>query len=260
MQPIVILDSGIGGLSIYKSIKKLLPQEDYIYIADKKYFPYGELSSQLIQERVNKILGYFRAQNTKLVILACNTATVSALSSARKNFPALAIVGTVPVIKTCAERTQNNNIGVLCTLKTARSSYQKKIIAQFASDKNVYVKACPGLVELIESADESSSELSKSLEYLKRKNIDTLALGCTHFPLIRKRIQKIMGDKVLILDSSYAIARQAKRVLENNKTLRQINKKTKGTTIFYTTANPPMFDIMIRRYLGKNFKSKLLKI
>ena len=86
MRPIVILDSGVGGLSIYKSIKKLLPQEDYICIADKKYFPYGKLSSKLIKERVNTILKYFDKQNIKLTVLACNTATVHALSSARKNF------------------------------------------------------------------------------------------------------------------------------------------------------------------------------
>lgn len=260
MQPILILDSGIGGLSIYKSIKKLLPQEDYIYIADKKYFPYGELSSQLLKKRVNNILEYFQKQNIKLAILACNTATVSTLNNARKSFPALAIVGTVPVIKTCARRTQNDNIGILCTSKTARSSYQKNLIAQFAPDKNVYVKACPGLIESIESSIEISHELSKSLQYLKKKNIDTLALGCTHFSLITSDIQKIMGREVLVLNSSDAIARQVKKVLGSNETLKQANKKTKGITIFYTTANSAKFDIMIKRYYNVKSKSLLLEI
>ena len=173
-------------------------------------------------------------------------------------------MGTVHVIKTCAQRTQNGKIGVLCTSKTAYSTYQKKLIAQFAPDKKVYIKACPGLVESIESSNESSYESSlelfKPLYDLKRKKIDTLALGCTHFPLIIKLIQKTIGKEVLILDSGDAIARQVKKVLMKNESLKTTNKKIEGSTIFYTTANPKKFDIMTERYCGVKIKSHLIKI
>ena len=262
MRPIVLLDSGVGGLSVYKFAKQLLPNEDFVYIADKKYFPYGQLNSGLIKKRAFDISQWAIDNNAKMFVLACNTATVTAITDLRKKYSDIPTVGMVPVIKTCAEQTKNGNIGVICTPKTARSAYQKKLILRFANDKNVYVRACPGLVELIESDSktnlDSLPKLHKALSYLKNKNIDTLALGCSHFPLISDNIQNLIGNNVLILDSGGAVARHMKRVLKNNKNLYKSNHK--GKTVFYTTAKPKEFDIMISRYLNIKTKSKLLKI
>lgn len=140
-----IYDSGIGGLSIYKAIKKKLPYEDFIYIADKKFFPYGKQTDKTIQRRGNKIVSWFENQKVSLIVVACNTATVSSLSYLRKKHPDTPIVGTVPVIKKCSETTKNGIIGILCTPKTKKSSYNKNLIAEFAKNKKVYVKAVPKL-------------------------------------------------------------------------------------------------------------------
>jgi len=262
MRPIVLLDSGIGGFSIYKPIRELLPNEDYVYVADKKFFPYGEKSTKVIQNRVFEITDWAQKINAKMIVLACNTATVAVIDTLRKNYPNIPIVGIVPVIKTCAEQTKNGNIGIISTPKTTKSAYQKNLIARFANDKKVYVRSCPGLVELIENKSEenldSLPKLQKALSFLKNKQIDTLALGCSHFPLIADNIQNILGKDVLILDSAHAVSRHVKRVLKNNKDLYKTNHR--GKTIFYTTAKPKEFDIMIKRYLHLKNKSKLLRV
>ena len=262
MRPIVILDSGIGGLSVYKLTKQLLPNEDFVYIADKKYFPYGKLLTEVIKNRVFNTAQWAINNNAKMLVLACNTATVVAITDLRKKYSDIPVVGMVPVIKTCAEQTKNGSIGVICTPKTARSVYQKNLIARFANDKNVYVRACPGLVELIESNSktnlDSLPKLHKALSYLKNKNIDTLALGCSHFPLISENIQNLIGNQVMILDSGGAVSRHIKRILKNNRDLHKSNHR--GKTTFYTTAKPKEFDTMISRYLNSKNKSKLLKL
>ena len=130
--PIGIFDSGVGGISIYKIIKDLLPRENYIYLADKKFFPYGTKSGRTIRERTDKITKWFLDRNAKLIIIACNTATVEAIERMREKYPETLFVGTVPVVKTCASKTKNGNIGILCTERTANSEYQKKLIEKFA--------------------------------------------------------------------------------------------------------------------------------
>ncbi|MEX0877492.1 MAG: glutamate racemase [Candidatus Spechtbacterales bacterium] len=260
MTAIGIYDSGIGGISIYNSVKNLLPNEDYIYVADKKYFPYGLRDTETIHKRGDRIVSWFKQQNVKLIIIACNTSTVSALEYLRQLHPDIPIVGTVPVIKTCAKFTKTGKIGVLCTPQTAESPYQAELIEKFASDKEVYVIACPNLVEEIETGNfkESSAALSKPLSILLSKDVDTLALGCTHFPLITETIKIITGKKIKVLDSGDAIARQTKKVLKANKSLNNSNKK--GQTLFYTTAKSQNFDIIASRYAGYKIKSESILI
>lgn len=257
-----IYDSGVGGLSIYKSLRRALPHEDFMYVADKKFFPYGEKSVAVIKERGDKICTWFEEQDVKLIVVACNTATVSALHYLRKRHPQTPIVGTVPVIKKCAELSKNGNIGVLCTPKTAHSRYQKNLIQQFASDKKVYIRAPARLVETIEVGGGANKTIQTSLQaplfYFKKKDIDTLALGCSHFPLVGEYIQKIIGKNVLVLDSSDAIARQVKRVLTRNKTM--VRGRRKGTTTFFTTANPKNFATIGSKYLHSNIYSKKVDI
>lgn len=257
-----IYDSGVGGLSIYKSLRRELPRENFVYVADKKYFPYGDKSTTLIRERADAMCGWLEDRGVKLIVVACNTATVSALDYMRKRHPGTPIVGTVPTIKKAAQFTKNGSIGVVCTPKTARSRYQKNLIAEFAADKTVYVRALPKLVEEIEKGNTSSdhiiSIINTPLAYLKNKKIDVLALGCSHFPLVVPHIQKSIGREVLILDSGDAIARQVARVLKNNKTLTK-SKKIGGIK-FFTTTDREMFDIIISRYMNLPIKSKLINI
>lgn len=254
-QKIGILDSGIGGFSIYSSARELLPKEDIIYVADKKYFPYGEKSEDVIRERVNALVAFLKDEGATVIVVACNTASVIALEYVRKKHPDIPIIGTVPAIKSATEKTRNGNMGVLCTPGTAKSTYQKDLIKKYAIGKNMYVQVFPGLVEAIEENNIDKIDLAKLFGALNKKNIDTLVLGCTHFPLIKKEIADVLSDaQISILDSGEAIARQVQRILATHE------KEGVGKTIFYTTAKPEMFDIMVSRYLGVSEKSKLVEV
>src|SRR3989344_5779844 len=146
MRPIILLDSGVGGFSVYKPAKELLPNEDFIYIADKKYFPYGDQPAKIVQERVFSIAQWAIENKAKMFVLACNTATVTAVKKLRKKYSSIPVIGMVPVIKTCVEQTKNGKIGVICTPRTARSAYQKELITRFANDKNVLILDSGGAV------------------------------------------------------------------------------------------------------------------
>lgn len=240
--PIGILDSGVGGLSIWRHIVKKLPNEPTIYIADSKNCPYGRKSSEEIYQLSKKLVTFLVQKKVKLIVLACNTITVSCLPKLRKDFPKTPIIGTVPVIKTALEITKNNKIGVLSTVRTAKSKYQKKLIKTFAGGARVLNIGTDKLVPIIENGRTNMIRISKILnEELKPFldfKIDTLALGCSHFPFLKKEMQKILGKKVLILDSSPAIARQVERVLKNNSELSVYNSPRH---VLYTTGDPVKF-------------------
>lgn len=252
-----VFDSGVGGVSILQEIQKRLPEENYIYLADKAFFPYGDKSQKQVKRRTKDVVAWFRQQNTKLLVVACNTATVAALDELRDAYPDMPIVGTVPVIKTCAERTQNGNIGILTTMRTARSKYQDALIRRFAKDKHVFVQAAPGLVQAIEEGKGNiakNKRLVRPLQNLRNRGIDTLALGCSHFPLVQKEIRKVSGDTITVLDSGAAIARQTERVLRAEGLLSQ--KTGSSSAAFYTTGDAQKFDIILSRYISQDVVSQ----
>ncbi len=255
-----ILDSGVGGLSIWRQIVKKLPNESTIYIADSKHCPYGSKSSEEIYQFSKKLVSLLIQKKVKLIILACNTITVSCLDKLRKEFPKTPIIGTVPVIKTASEITKNNKVGVLSTTRTAKSKYQKKLIKTFAGEARVLNIGTDTLVPIIENGNfkvaEVENVLLEELDPFIKSNIDTLVLGCSHFTFLKRQIQKILGKKLLILDSSSAIARQVKRVLENNKDLSVYNSF--GHTLL-TTGDLDKFNRLSKKILGKRFKNVLIK-
>lgn len=224
IQPIGILDSGVGGLTIFKEITKLLPSEDIIYFGDTLYCPYGDKSIEVIRKLSARIVKYFVQENCKLIVVACNTATVAGIDYLRSEFD-IPLVGVVPVVKTAANMTKTGAFGVIATKFTIESNYHKELIQKFAADKMVISQSCPGIVELIEknniekNAAQIENLLRKYLAPLIKAKIDVLALGCTHYSIIRNLIQKIVGPDINILDSGEAVACQVKRVLTNNSRL-----------------------------------------
>jgi len=250
-KPIGILDSGVGGLSVYQHIIKLLPHESTVYIGDNALAPYGKLSEETIYERSKRLTYFLLDQDVKAIVVACNTITVSCIDKLRLDFPHVPIIGTVPVIKTAGEITRNGRIGILSTTKTADSSYQKDLIKKFADGHSVLNIGTDELVPLIEhgevDGDAMESLLRKVLAPMQKEGIDTLALGCTHFPFVEKEIQKILGDNVQILDSGAAIARQVKRVLEQKHTL---SEERTPAHAFYTTAESTRIDRIAKKLLG----------
>ncbi len=258
-QPIGILDSGVGGLSIWRKIVKELPNESTIYLADSLNCPYGERTPEEIYVLAKRLVKFLIAKKVKLIVLACNTVTVFCIDKLRVDFPDIQIVGTVPAVKTAVEQTKNHRIGILSTESTAKSNYQKNLINKFAKDCFVINKGDSELVPYIEKGDIKSGSVKKILrnalgEFIA-KDVDTIALGCSHFPFLREEIGKIVGSKVKILDSGNAIARQARRVLTNNNSL-SLSKNTLHE--FYTTGNAEEFVKVSKKLVG-NKLGELIK-
>lgn len=255
--PIGILDSGVGGLSVWQEIVALLPQESTVYICDQKNVPYGTKTAEEIYILARKMIIFLIEKEVKLIVIACNTITVSCLDALRQEFSQFPIIGAVPVIKLVAEISKNKKIGVLSTLRTANSEYQKELIKKFASGYTVVNKGTDKLVPLIEDGkiDETKSVLPDILESFR--GVDTLALGCTHFPFIEQQIGDIMGKDVHLLDSGAAIARHVKRVLDKNDALR-LNPNSEYT--FYTTGNADKFAATAKNLVKEAVRGKIERV
>lgn len=248
-KPIGIIDSGIGGLSIAQVVIENLPKESIVYIADSKNCPYGEKPLEEIYNLTKKMVTFLLKKDIKLLIVACNTITVSTIEKLRKDYPQIPIVGIVPVIKKAAEKTKNKKIGIYSTFVTANSKYQKDLIEKHANNNQVINAGSSELVSLIEKFNlkEIDKVLNQELEVFKNAGIDTLALGCSHFPLVKTRIQKQLPG-VLILDSAKAVTRQVGKILKNNRIL---SNSLKPSYNFYTTGEPKVMKYFINKLTSK---------
>lgn len=253
--PIGIIDSGVGGLSIASKLIQNLPSESFIYLADSKNCPYGSRSKEEIFKLSEKMIDFLINKNIKLLVIACNTITVTNIDNLRDKYLNLPIAGTVPVIKTAVKETKNKKIGIFSTKATAESNYQEKLINDFAKGVGVINIGSSDLVSLIEKLDFKVIDkiLNNELVPFKSLDIDVLALGCTHFPLIKDKIKKFL-PKVLILDSSEAIVRQVRRILENNSLLS--NNKNPSYN-FYTTGETFAMEYFVKKL---TIKAKIEKI
>jgi len=217
-QPIGILDSGVGGLTIWKEISKLLPHESTIYIGDSLNAPYGKKNSFEIVSLAKILVRFLIQHEVKLIVIACNTITLNGIDLIRASFPKIPIIGTVPVVKGAANTSQSKRIGLLATTAGAQSAYVQNLIKEFASECSVTTVATDEIVPLVEVGGSNSHKMKEVLEHelkpLQRAGIDTLVLGSTHFPYVKDQIQQILGQTITILDSGPAIARQVGRVLK----------------------------------------------
>jgi glutamate racemase len=251
--PIGILDSGVGGLTVLQAVVSELPRESFIHIGDSENTPYGKKKEEEIYHLSKRLIAFLLKKEVKLIVIACNTITVSCLERLRTDYPDMPIVGTVPVIKTAAAVSKNKRIGILSTTTTAQSDYQKHLIEEFANDCVVFNHGTDALVPLIEQGKVESAEmataLGKVLKPFSNEHIDALALGCTHFPFLKEQIQQMLGHDVQLLDSGGAIARQVKRVLEHNNAL---NSEGDGNIHIYTTGNMQIAKELAQRILKKD--------
>lgn len=258
-QAIGVLDSGVGGLSIWREIIKKLPNESTIYIADSLNCPYGEKTSKEIYNLSKNLVKFLLKKKVKLIVLACNTITVSCLDRLRRDFPDTLIIGTVPVVKTASEKTMTGRIGVLSTRKTAGSRYQKNLINKFAKDLKVLNIGTDKLVPFVEKWKKNDFKVNEALKQELKPfsdfKADILALGCSHFPFLKREMKKVLGSKVKILDSGGAVARQVERVLENNKS-NAVYKKP--IYLFYTTGDVDEFSEVAAELLGHKY-TKMVK-
>lgn len=256
--PIGILDSGVGGLSVWKEIVTLLPDESTVYIADSKNCPYGGRKIEEIQELSKRLIKFLLDKKCKVIVIACNTISVTTLNKLRRTFPAIQIIGTVPAIKTAAKLTENARIGVLGTELTSKSFYVSELIIKFANHQRVISHGTDKLVPFIELGEIKSPRLAKilkkELDVFKKEDVDTLVLACTHFPFLKDTIQKIYNFKYVI-DSGVAIAKRLKEILKKEKlTIRQ---KDHPKYEFYTTGQQEMFKNTLNTLLGNEFSSRI---
>jgi len=234
--PIGIFDSGVGGLSITQCIEQQLPHENLLYVADTLYAPYGEKSTEFIQQRVNEIAQWFIARNAKAIVVACNTATVNAIDQLRRNI-SIPVIGVEPAIKPAVNMSKNKKVAILVTKATAENKRFLALVAQYSYNSDVTIQPCPGLVELIEQDKKNSPEcklmLLSYLQPLLEKGVDTIVLGCTHYPLVKNLINEICGDSVVIMETAQPVTKQLKRQLVLHQLINPSKKL--GTTTFYSS-------------------------
>ena len=219
-QPIGFFDSGIGGMSLLPAVEALLPLESICYIADHAYSPYGEKSLDVVLNRARIITEKLLQLNCKLIVLACNTATTQIIDQLRAEFP-VSFVGIEPAIKPATLVTKKRKIGVLATKGTLESELFHQSVTKHGSGIDIVTKIGKGLVACVEAGkreDQATKELLKShLAPLIDKRIDTLVLGCTHYPFLIKMIEQILPSGVKVIDNSQAIANQIQRLLKKEK-------------------------------------------
>jgi glutamate racemase len=235
--PIAVFDSGVGGLSVLCAIRGQFPHEDVLFLADQAHVPYGSRSLGEVRAFSEAITRYFLAQNTKMLVVACNTASAAALHHLRQVFPGTPFVGMEPAVKPAAEGTQSGIVGVLATPATFQGELYNSVVERFANGVSLLQDTCPGLVEQIEAGNLDGAEthriLGQALSPMLAAGIDTVVLGCTHYPFVIPLIQEITGPDVRVIDPAPAIARQVGRLLDRFD-LKNTSSDA-GTTRYLTT-------------------------
>ncbi|MDQ3007359.1 MAG: glutamate racemase [Chloroflexota bacterium] len=253
-QFIGIFDSGVGGLSVLRAVRDQMPSESIIYFGDQGHVPYGSRSLEQIQNFSEGITNFLLEQNAKIIVVACNTASAAALKYLREKFPDVQFVGMEPAVKPAAEQTQTGKVGVLATPATFQGALYASVVERFANGVELMQSTCPGLVQQIEQGNLDGEETHKILQYallpMIEKNIDTVVLGCTHYPFVIPLIQRIVGDNVRVIDPAPSVARQAGRLLEAGGMSRQSGSM--GDVRFFTTGDPESLKSMLPRLLGES--------
>lgn len=218
VSPIGVFDSGAGGLSVLRSIREQMPNEDMIYFGDQGHVPYGPRSMGQIQKFSEGITRFLLRHNSKIIVVACNTASAAALKYLRATFPEVSFVGMEPAVKPAAEKTRTGKVGVLATPATFQGALYASVVERFGAGVELFQHTCPGLVNQIEAGELDSTKtraiLEDALLPMLEKNIDTVVLGCTHYPFVIPLIEQIVGANVRVIDPAPSVARQAKRLLE----------------------------------------------
>lgn len=212
-----VFDSGLGGLTVVSSIEKIFKGAELLYIADTAYAPYGEKTPEQILDRCDLITTHLLENHgIEALIVACNTATSAAITHLRDKFPFLIVIGTEPGIKPAIMNTKTLNVAVLATPRTLKGDKYQLLVNELSIIKEIklHEQACVGLVEQIEKGDVDTKEtfnmLEKWLEPMKKSNVDTIVLGCTHYPLISHVIKQIMGNEITLIQTGDAIANRLK--------------------------------------------------
>ena len=225
-RPIGIFDSGVGGISLLKAFRRILPAVNLLYYADSGHCPYGGKPREAITERAIAITDFMLAREAKMVVVACNTATIAAVETLRESYP-LPFVGMEPAVKPAVATSRSGIVGVLATGAALAGDKFHKLLAQHAGGVRIITQPCPGLVECVERGDLSGEEpralVQRYTAPLIAQGADVLVLGCTHYPFLRPLIADVVGPKITLIDTGEAVARQVQRVLEREGLLEKLD-------------------------------------
>jgi glutamate racemase len=255
-----VFDSGFGGLTVLKELLRVLPRYDYIYLGDSARAPYGSKSPETIYEYTRQAVEFLFEKNCQLVVLACNSASAGALRKIQqewlpKHYPRRRVLGVIiPVVEAVADINQASKVGVIGTRATLASKTYQHELRKISQRFKIYEQACPLLVPLIEEGwareKETGTILKKYLKPLQAKKIDTLILGCTHYPILLAHIKKVMGKKVKVLDSPRIVAIKLADYLKRHPEIEKKLKKN-GKRVYFTTDDPKKFKKLGRQFLRK---------
>lgn len=247
-----IFDSGVGGLSVLRAIRALLPAQPLLYFGDQAHVPYGSRSLEEVRQFALGITRFLLSRGAKLIVVACNTASAAALQHLRSEFPEVPFVGMEPAVKPAAESSRTHRVGVLATPATFQGALYASVVERFASSTILFQNTVPGLVQEIEAGRldgrRSRKILRAALQPMLEQQIDTVVLGCTHFPFVIPLIQEIVGPQVQVIDPAPAIARQTRRLLEVHGWLAE--GKAAGEVQFITSSDAASLERLLTRLLG----------
>lgn len=231
-----VFDSGVGGLSVLRHIRTLLPYENVLYVADSAFAPYGNKPESVVQQRSQHIAQFLVRHDCKAIVIACNTATATAATLLREDL-SMPVIALEPGIKPAVAQTKTGVIGLLATQGTLTSYRYKQLGQRYGEDVTIIEQACHGLVERIEQGQidcEQTRQLVQScVAPFKTQNVDTIVLGCTHFPFITPLVREALGDSVSIIETGRAVAEQLARALNSKHLLK--NDPRQGTEYFWTS-------------------------
>ncbi len=217
--PIAVIDSGLGGVTVLRKLYKLMPNENYIYFGDSANAPYGEKTKEEIRQLTVEGVERLMEMGAKAIVIACNTATSAAAATLREKYPGFPFIGLEPAVKPAALSMEQPIVLVLATPLTLREEKYLNLVERFRGEAEFIPLPAPELVRFIESGNLDTREeieyLERILEPYENNKVDAVVLGCTHFPFARRQIQRILGDEVLVFEGGKGAARQCKRLLEN---------------------------------------------
>ncbi|WJG08581.1 glutamate racemase [Aliiglaciecola sp. LCG003] len=231
-----VFDSGVGGISVANAIADILPNENIIYVADTAHAPYGAKTEAFVTARCKRIVDFLLAKQVKLIVVACNTATLSSIAHLRANYD-MEFVGVEPGIKPALEASQSGVIGVMATRNTLQSNQYQRLVKRWAADQTIINQACNGLVEQIEKAQfdapDTLSLLNTFISPMLEKGADQIVLGCTHYGFLSHQIAALVGNQAQLINTSEAIARRTAVLLQQLKLLN--NSEQVGQISVYTS-------------------------
>lgn len=256
MLPIGVFDSGVGGISVLKELTALMPNEDYIYLGDSANAPYGTKTLEQVVKLVQEDAAYLYEKGIKALVVACNTATSAAIQTLREIYQDIPIIGIEPALKPAVLSKEHPTVVVMATPMTIKEKKFHKLMQRFETEADIIPLPCPGLMEFVERGELEGEALEQYLQklFLPYEKVDAVVLGCTHYPFVKKTIQKVLGEHAKLFDGGAGTARETKRRLEEKGLLNPSCKK--GKVVFENSAKEERLIVLCERLLN-NSKHKI---